>query len=91
MILEKKKTFNAFAARHPWVGDENIHPKSIARELWEGFVPFAPPYLVDGEFAIAQVRELLESHVPGIHFYVLNKSQATCEVLKAVGPDSLIR
>ena len=25
-------TFNAFAAKHPWVGQENIRPKSIARE-----------------------------------------------------------
>ena len=28
-------TFNAFAARHPWVGEENIRPKSIAREMFE--------------------------------------------------------
>jgi superfamily II RNA helicase len=30
-------TFNAFADRHPWVGEENIRPKSIAREMFEGF------------------------------------------------------
>ena len=34
-------TFNAFAARHPWVGDENIHPKSIVREMFEEFRSFA--------------------------------------------------
>jgi superfamily II RNA helicase len=34
-------TFNAFAARHPWVGEENIHPKSIAREMFEEFRTFA--------------------------------------------------
>jgi hypothetical protein len=34
-------TFNAFAARHPWVGDENIRPKSIAREMYEGYRTFA--------------------------------------------------
>jgi hypothetical protein len=28
-------TFNAFADRHPWVGEENIRPKSIAREMFE--------------------------------------------------------
>jgi len=44
-------------------------------------------FRVGVEFAINQVRELLESGVPGLHFYVLNKSQATCEVLKAVGPN----
>ena len=29
-------TFNAFAEKHPWVGQENIRPKSIAREMFEG-------------------------------------------------------
>ncbi|HEX9048272.1 MAG TPA: DUF3516 domain-containing protein, partial [Verrucomicrobiae bacterium] len=33
-------TFNAFAARHPWVGEENIRPKSIAREMFEDFRSF---------------------------------------------------
>lgn len=36
------------------------------------------------EFAIEQTRELIEQQVPGIHFYVLNKSQATCRVLDAL-------
>jgi hypothetical protein len=34
-------TFNAFADRHPWVGEEDIHPKSIAREMFEGFRSFS--------------------------------------------------
>ena len=33
-------TFNEFAAKHPWVGQENIRPKSIAREMFEGFFSF---------------------------------------------------
>ncbi len=33
-------TFNAFAAHHPWVGAENIRPKSIAREMYEGYYSF---------------------------------------------------
>jgi methylenetetrahydrofolate reductase (NADPH) len=36
------------------------------------------------EFAQQQVSELLDRGVPGIHFYVLNKSQATRRVLEAV-------
>lgn len=36
------------------------------------------------EQAAAQAQELLEAGVPGIHFYVLNKSQATARVLEAV-------
>jgi superfamily II RNA helicase len=34
-------TFNEFAAKHPWVGTENIRPKSVARELAERFMTFA--------------------------------------------------
>lgn len=36
------------------------------------------------DFATAQVQELLDAGVPGVHFYVLNKSPATCRVLRAV-------
>ncbi len=33
--------FNAFAARHPWVEQENVRPKSIAREMFERYDSFA--------------------------------------------------
>ncbi len=33
-------TFNAFAEAHPWVGQDNIRPKSIAREMFEMFYAF---------------------------------------------------
>lgn len=36
-------------------------------------------------FATRQVRELLDAGVPGIHFYVLNRSPATSRVLEQVG------
>jgi len=34
-------TFDDFSARHPWVGHENIRPKSIAREMVEKWMTFA--------------------------------------------------
>lgn len=37
-------TFNAFADAHPWVGQEAIRPKSIAREMFEGYLSF-PDYV----------------------------------------------
>lgn len=40
-------------------------------------------FAVGVEFAQQQVTELLNDGVPGIHFYVLNKSQATAEILKS--------
>ncbi len=33
-------TFNEFAAKHPWVGTENIRPKSVLREMLERFQTF---------------------------------------------------
>ncbi len=33
-------TFNVFAASHPWVEGDNIRPKSIARDMYEGFHSF---------------------------------------------------
>ena len=34
-------TFNAFAAAHPWVEQENVRPKSIVREMFERYDSFA--------------------------------------------------
>jgi methylenetetrahydrofolate reductase (NADPH) len=41
-------------------------------------------FQVGVEFATSQVAELLSSGVPGVHFYVLNKSHATSEVLRSL-------
>lgn len=37
------------------------------------------------EFAAAQVQNLVANGAPGVHFYVLNKSQATLCVLESIG------
>jgi hypothetical protein len=40
-------TFQAFADQHPWVREEDVQPKSIAREMFEGcwgFVDYARQY-----------------------------------------------
>ncbi|MCU0959148.1 MAG: methylenetetrahydrofolate reductase [NAD(P)H] [Pirellulaceae bacterium] len=41
-------------------------------------------YQVGVEYATRQVRQLVQRGVPGIHFYVLNKSSSTLAVLQAV-------
>jgi hypothetical protein len=46
-------SFNAFADRHPWVGQENIRPKSIAREMFETFRSFSD-YIRDYELQRAE-------------------------------------
>ncbi|MBS0267089.1 MAG: methylenetetrahydrofolate reductase [NAD(P)H] [Planctomycetes bacterium] len=40
------------------------------------------------EFAIEQCRDLIARGVPGIHYYVLNRSQACEAILQALGPTS---
>lgn len=32
--------FNEFESKHPWLSDDNIRPKSIVREMLEGFASF---------------------------------------------------
>ena len=34
------ETFNAFTAKHPWIGEDNIAPKAVAREILERFCSF---------------------------------------------------
>src|SRR5437879_11836485 len=46
-------TFNAFADKHPWVGQENIRPKSIVREMFEQFRSFSD-YIRDYELQRAE-------------------------------------
>jgi hypothetical protein len=57
-------TFNAFAERHPWVGEENIRPKSIAREMFEQFRSFAE-YVLDYE--LQRSEGLLLRHLNSVY------------------------
>jgi superfamily II RNA helicase len=34
------QSFNAFVARHPWLADEHIRPKSVARDMLEQWMTF---------------------------------------------------
>jgi len=34
-------SFNAYRERHPWLSDDNIRPKSIARDMFERFATFS--------------------------------------------------
>jgi superfamily II RNA helicase len=63
-------TFNAFANRHPWVGEENIKPKSIARDMFENFRSFAE-YVLD--YDLQRVEGLLLRHLNGV-YKVLNQT-----------------
>ena len=68
------ETFNAFAEKHPWVGQENIRPKSIVREMFEQFRSFAD-YIKDYDLQRAE----------GVLLRHLN---STFKVLAQTVPDS---
>jgi superfamily II RNA helicase len=57
-------TFNEFADRHPWVGEENIRPKSIAREMFEGFRSFSD-YVQ--EYDLERAEGLLLRHLGSVY------------------------
>ena len=50
--------------RHPWVGEENIRPKSIAREMFEGFRSFSD-YV--REYDLERAEGLLLRHLNSVY------------------------
>ena len=57
-------TFNDFADRHPWVGEENVRPKSIAREMFETYLSFAD-YV--REYGLERMEGLLLRHLSSVY------------------------
>ena len=57
-------TFNTFAAAHPWVGQENIRPKSIAREMFEEYRSFADYIKI---YDLQRSEGLLLRHLSSVH------------------------
>lgn len=58
------QTFNEYAGRHPWVGQENIRPKSIAREMFETYQSFAE--YIKG-YGLERVEGLLLRYLSGVY------------------------
>lgn len=67
-----------------------VLPPSFAAKLEAAQDDKDAQFQVGVEFAIAQCRELVAEGVPGIHFYVLNRSQACEEILGALGFSSTV-
>ncbi|MDX1964414.1 MAG: methylenetetrahydrofolate reductase [NAD(P)H] [Pirellulales bacterium] len=63
-------------------------PEEFAAALSAAGMDEAAQFEIGVEFATRQVRELVAAGVPGIHFYVLNKSAATMRVLESAGIQS---
>jgi superfamily II RNA helicase len=58
------ETFNVFAEHHPWVGGESVRPKSIAREMFEGYRAF-DDYIK--EYGLARSEGLLLRYLSQVH------------------------
>ncbi|MEO7700725.1 MAG: DUF3516 domain-containing protein [Opitutus sp.] len=54
------ETFNAWKAGHPWIGEENVRPKSIAREMYERYLSFGD-YIK--EYGLERSEGLLLRHL----------------------------
>ncbi|MCM2250388.1 MAG: DUF3516 domain-containing protein [Geothrix sp.] len=63
-------TFNEFADKHPWVGQENIRPKSIVREMFESYLSFADYVRA---YELQRAEGLLLRHINST-FKVLSKT-----------------
>ena len=86
------QTFNKFADEHPWVEQENIKPKSIAREMYERYSSFSDYVKLYG---LARAEGLLLRHIASIYRVIDNtippafKNEAVDEI--AVYLEHLLR
>ena len=63
------ETFNRFAHEHPWIGTENIKPKSIAREMFERYSSFADYVKTYG---LMRTEGLLLRHLTNVYRVLVN-------------------
>lgn len=59
-------------------------PERFVRDLLDRGDSDEAQFEIGVDFATQQVQGLIDAEAPGIHFYVLNKSPATCRVLRTV-------
>jgi superfamily II RNA helicase len=59
-----EESFRLFAERHPWVREEDVRPKSVAREMFEGLRGFRD-YVE--EYALARSEGLLLRYLSQVH------------------------
>lgn len=62
-----------------------VFPEELAARLEAVQDDAAAQFEIGVDYAIDQCRELIEAGVPGMHFYVLNKSQACERILDSLG------
>lgn len=68
-----------------------VLPAELARPLEAAQDDKDAQFRIGVDYAIRQCRELVAQGVPGIHFYVLNRSQACESILAALGASAVSR
>lgn len=63
----------------------SVFPESLAKRLEAVQDDAQSQFEIGVEYAIAQCEQLKAAGVPGMHFYVLNKSDACLRILNALG------
>ncbi|NBB78719.1 MAG: DUF3516 domain-containing protein [Verrucomicrobia bacterium] len=77
-------TFNQFAATHPWVGEANIRPKSIAREMFERYSSFAD-YVK--RYGLMRIEGVLLRHLTNVYRVLVHTIPS---VFREEGVDEII-
>jgi hypothetical protein len=67
--------FNEFAAKHPWVGQDNIQPKSIGLEMFERYMSFQDYIKLYG---LERSEGLLLRHLSGVYKTLTQTVPDTC-------------
>ena len=78
------ETFNHFSDKHPWIGSENIKPKSIAREMYERYSNFSDYIKLYG---LERAEGLLLRHLTNVYRILENtvpKNYRTEQVDEAI-------
>jgi hypothetical protein len=81
-------TFNAFATAHPWVDQENVRPKSIAREMYERYLSFAE-YI--REYGLQRSEGLLLRHLSQVWKVLAQTVPATAKTDEVVEMEDYFR
>ena len=81
-------SFNAFAAAHPWVEQENVRPKSIAREMFERYMSFAD-YV--REYGLERSEGLLLRHLSQVWKVLAQTVPATAKTEHVVEMEDYFR
>ncbi len=76
--------FNEFSNKHPWIGQENIRPKSIARDIYERYCTFGE-YIQ--EYGLERAEGILLRYLSDVYRVL---SQTVPDILKNDAVDEMV-